>query len=95
VIEVQDETDRLPVACDVRWVHRGAAPPGGAELLGSTLDGLTAPVGAHAYLMGETRAMVTLRSIVEARGIAHDAIFVKGYWNLGRPDRLAGRAPTS
>jgi NADPH-dependent ferric siderophore reductase len=43
--------------------------------------------------MGETRAMVTLRVALERRGVAHEAIFVKGYWNLGRPDRLAGRAP--
>jgi NADPH-dependent ferric siderophore reductase len=93
VIEVQDAADQLPVAADVRWVHRGSAPAGGVDLLGNALDGLKAPVGAHAYLMGETRAMVALRSIVEARGVAHDAIFVKGYWNLGRPDRLAGRAP--
>jgi NADPH-dependent ferric siderophore reductase len=93
VIEVQDETDHLPVACDVRWVHRGSDPAGGAERLAATLAGLNAPDGAHAYLMGETRAMVALRPIVEARGVAHDAIFVKGYWNLGRPDRLAGRAP--
>jgi NADPH-dependent ferric siderophore reductase len=51
------------------------------------------PAGTHAYLMGESRAMVTLRGVVEGLGVAHDAIFVKGYWNLGRPDRLAGRAP--
>jgi len=31
--------------------------------------------------------------MLEARGIAHEAIFVKGYWNIGRPDRIAGRAP--
>jgi NADPH-dependent ferric siderophore reductase len=39
--------------------------------------------------------MVTLRTVVEQRGIAHDAIFVKGYWNIGRPDRIAGRAPAT
>jgi NADPH-dependent ferric siderophore reductase len=43
--------------------------------------------------MGETRAMVALRPVLAARGIAHDATFVKGYWNLGRPDRIAGRSP--
>jgi hypothetical protein len=37
--------------------------------------------------------MVALRPLVEGRGIAHDAVFVKGYWNRGRPDRLAGRRP--
>jgi NADPH-dependent ferric siderophore reductase len=93
VIEVQDETDELPVPADVRWVHRGETPAGGAEVLATTLDGLKAPAGAHAYLLGETRAMVALRTLLESHGIEHDAIFVKGYWNLGRPERLAGRAP--
>jgi NADPH-dependent ferric siderophore reductase len=93
VIEVQDRTDELPVPADVRWVHRGETPAGGAELLTAALDGLKPPPGAHGYLMGETRAMVALRAVLEDRGIEHDAIFVKGYWNLGRPDRLAGRAP--
>jgi hypothetical protein len=37
--------------------------------------------------------MVALRPVVEGRGIAHDAVFLKGYWNRGRPDRLAGRPP--
>jgi NADPH-dependent ferric siderophore reductase len=56
---------------------------------------LDIPAGTHGYLMGETRAMVALRAVLEDRGIAHDAIFVKGYWNVGRPDRLAGRAPSA
>lgn len=94
VIEVQDETDELPVLADVRWVHRGEAPAGSADLLYTALEGLKAPPGAQGYLMGETRAMVKLRTLLEAHGIGHDAIFVKGYWNVGRPDRLAGRAPS-
>lgn len=94
VIEVQDESDEVPLHADVRWVARGAVPAGGAELLTDAVRGLALPDGAgHGYLMGETRAMVALRTVFEERGIAHDAIFVKGYWNLGRPDRLAGRSP--
>jgi hypothetical protein len=34
-----------------------------------------------------------LRALVEAAGVEHENVFVKGYWNVGRPDRLAGRAP--
>jgi NADPH-dependent ferric siderophore reductase len=93
VIEVQDAADELPVSADVRWVHRASTPPGSAELLITALGELEIPAGARAYLMGETRAMVALRAHLESRGVEHDAIFVKGYWNLGRPDRLAGRAP--
>ena len=93
VIEVQDAGDEQPVdATATTWVHRGADAPGGAELLTRAVDALDLPDGAgHGYLMGETRAMVALRSVLESRGIAHESIFVKGYWNIGRPDRLAGR----
>jgi NADPH-dependent ferric siderophore reductase len=95
VIEVGGAEDELPVTTQTRWVHRGDNPPGTPDPLVAALDQLDIPANAHGYLMGETRAMVALRSALEARGVAHDAIFVKGYWNLGRPDRLAGRAPTS
>jgi NADPH-dependent ferric siderophore reductase len=86
VIEVGDETDELPVgARDTHWVHRRDVPAGGAELLTAAIGELPFPDGdGHGYLMGETRAMVALRTVLERRGIAHEAIFVKGYWNLGR-----------
>ena len=93
LIEVQDESDELPVPADVRWVPRRDESAGGAALLADALAGFEPPAGSRAYLLGETRAMVALRSLLEGRGVAHEAIFVKGYWNLGRPDRLAGRAP--
>jgi NADPH-dependent ferric siderophore reductase len=94
VIEVRDAGDELPVDADVSWVHRGATPPGTAQLLSAALEGVEIPAGARGYLMGETRAMVALRGVLEERGVAHEAIFVKGYWNIGRPDRLAGRRPS-
>ena len=93
LIEVTDAEDELPVAADVRWVHRGAAAAGSADLLAAAIAGLDIPADARGYLMGESRAMVALRAELEHRGVAHEAIFVKGYWNIGRPDRLAGRAP--
>jgi NADPH-dependent ferric siderophore reductase len=93
LIEVEDEADEVALQGDVTWVHRRGASPGTAELLSAALADRALPDGAgHAYLLGETRAMVELRAVVEDRGIAHDAVFVKGYWNRGRPDRLAGRA---
>jgi NADPH-dependent ferric siderophore reductase len=94
IIEVAGADDELPLAADVRWVHRGERPAGHAELLeGALADHPLPPGRGHGYLLGETRAMVALRARLEARGLPHEAIFVKGYWNLGRPDRLAGRAP--
>ena len=94
VIEVGEPADQLPVLADVRWVHRGEAAAGGSEWLAAALEALVVPADARAYLLGETRAMVALRALLERRGITHESIFVKGYWNLGRPDRIAGRAPT-
>ncbi len=94
VIEVRDSADELPVAADVRWVHRHNHPAGTPDLLVPAAERLRAPfTAARAYLLGETRSMVALRALFEQRGLPHDAIFVKGYWNIARPDRIAGRRP--
>jgi NADPH-dependent ferric siderophore reductase len=96
VIEVDGPDDELPVAAHTRWAHRAGAAAGTPALLAPAVDTLDLPGGAgHGYLLGETRTMVALRARLEERGLAHDAIFVKGYWNLGRPDRIAGRSPTA
>jgi NADPH-dependent ferric siderophore reductase len=96
VIEVRDGADELPMRADVSWLHRGAHPAGTPDLLVPAVESLPLPDGAgHGYLMGETRSMVALRAVLEARGVAHEAIFVKGYWNIARPDRVAGRRPES
>jgi NADPH-dependent ferric siderophore reductase len=94
VVEIEDEDDEVPMPAATTWVRRRGAPPGGPELLTAAVSAHPVPDGpGRAYLLGETRAMVALRALVEQRGLAHDAVFVKGYWNRGRPDRLAGRPP--
>ncbi len=40
VLEVREPSDELPVRADVRWVHRGDTPAGGAELLSSAVASL-------------------------------------------------------
>lgn len=97
VIEVADQTDELPVAAaDVRWVHRRDHPPGTPDLIVPAAREVDVPFAdTHAYLLGETRSMVALRALFEERGVPHDAIFLKGYWNIGRPDRIAGAAPST
>jgi NADPH-dependent ferric siderophore reductase len=95
VVEIDGPADEVPLpgGSAASWVHRGDAAPGDAALLAGVLRELELPADLRAYLLGETRAMVELRALLEGRGVAHDAIFVKGYWNRGRPDRLAGRPP--
>ena len=93
VVEVDGPADELPVAGDVRWVHREGGAPGTPDLLRAALREVPIPAGARGYLMGESRSMISLRADLEERGVEHDALFVKGYWNIGRPDRLAGRPP--
>jgi NADPH-dependent ferric siderophore reductase len=95
VIEVGDAGDELPVAADVRWVHRGEHPPGTPDLLLPEAERVTVPYDwAQYYLLGETRSMVALRALFEGRGALHDTIFLKGYWNIGRPDRIAVSTPS-
>jgi NADPH-dependent ferric siderophore reductase len=95
VIEVRDAADELDVPAEVCWVLRNGHPPGTPDLVVPAAARLDVPLPtARAYLMGETRSMVALRALFEARGVPHDAIFVKGYWNIARPDRIAGRRPT-
>jgi NADPH-dependent ferric siderophore reductase len=99
VIEVAGPADELPLPTGVatHWVHRGDAVAGTADFLLPVVQALDLGNAGdgRAYLMGETRSMVALRALLEAAGFAHDAIFVKGYWNIGRPDRIAGRTPGS
>jgi NADPH-dependent ferric siderophore reductase len=91
VLEVGDATDELPLCrpgggeLGTHWVHRGSALPGRPDLLAAALSRLPAQAGTgHGYLLGESRAMVALRPRLREHGLADAAIYLKGYWNLGR-----------
>jgi NADPH-dependent ferric siderophore reductase len=90
LIEVADPSDEVALTraageLSVRWLHRGGSAPGTADLLARAMDELRPPPGAgHAYLLGESRAMVQLRPHLEPHGIGTDRTFLKGYWNVGR-----------
>jgi NADPH-dependent ferric siderophore reductase len=93
VVEIATAADPLPIDAETHWVPRGATAAGGAELLTAALQTIGVATNARGYLLGETRAMVALRAVLESYGVDHDAIFVKGYWNLGRAvGRTAGSA---
>ena len=92
LIEVADSADEQPIeaAADVelRWLHRGAAEPGSAELLDDALAGVAVPASdRHLFLFGESRTVRRLRDAVMRRGVRLDEISAKGYWNLGRAAR--------
>jgi NADPH-dependent ferric siderophore reductase len=93
LVEVGDASDELPFAraageVSVQWIHRQGAAAGGAGLLAVAVASVGVPPGAgRAYLLGESRAVVALRAPATALGLAHDQVFVKGYWNLGVPGR--------
>jgi NADPH-dependent ferric siderophore reductase len=85
LLEVRDEKDELPVAAEAHWLHRGGAPPGGADLLGAAVEAFEPPPGiGHAYAMGESRVVSALRPGLHALGIPNEQLYVKGYWNVGR-----------
>jgi NADPH-dependent ferric siderophore reductase len=98
VLEVGGPTDEMPLdrvdgAFTTHWVHRLGAEPGHPELLAAELAQLAPPPGTgHAYLLGESRAMIALRPALSDQEIAHGDVYVKGYWNRGRISaRPAGR----
>jgi NADPH-dependent ferric siderophore reductase len=90
--EIADLAERYPLPSgitEVQWLPRDGRPAGLPDLLGSALDRLTLPAGAgYGYLLGESRAVVGLRDQLDRRGLARDAVYAKGYWNLNsRPTR--------
>jgi NADPH-dependent ferric siderophore reductase len=85
LLEVGDENDELPVAAEVRWLHRGGTRPGGLDLLAAAVDVFAPPPGTgHAYAMGESRVVAALRPRLHARGVPNGQLYLKGYWNVGR-----------
>ncbi len=93
LVEVGAVPDEIPMARDVQlhWLHRDRADPGPPGLLAQAIDQLKPPSGTgHAYLLGESRAVVALRPHVHAHGLTNEQMYVKGYWNLGRGSATSG-----
>ncbi len=90
--EISDDAERypLPAGVDVRWLARDGSPAGRPELFVQALDQLRPGAGVgYAYLLGESRAVVTVRDELGRRfGLGRTDMHAKGYWNLNsRPSR--------
>jgi NADPH-dependent ferric siderophore reductase len=94
LVEVGDASDEIGIERDrgelaIRWLHRGDVPPGTPVLLAAAIDELQTPPGTgRAYLLGESRAVVSLRAHLGAHGIGVGETYLKGYWNVGRIGRV-------
>jgi NADPH-dependent ferric siderophore reductase len=94
LVEVGDASDEIGIERDrgglaIRWLHRGDVPPGTPDLLAAAIDELQTPPGTgRAYLLGESRAVVSLRTHLGAHGIGVGETYLKGYWNVGRIGRV-------
>lgn len=89
--EIADDGERYPLPgnAEVRWLTRDGRPAGQAEPLIQALDGTTPGTGpGFGYLLGESRAIVTVRDALARLGLDRTAVYAKGYWNLNsRPTR--------
>jgi len=83
--EISDETERYPLPgnAEVRWLPRDGRPAGQPELLTAALEQVPPTDGpGYAYLLGESRAVVTVRQRLERLGLSRAQVYAKGYWNL-------------
>jgi len=82
-IASHDEHYPLPPHACVRWLPRGDRPAGFADLLAGSLDDVQPRKGTgYAYVLGESRAVVTLRDELSRFGLTRQDVYAKGYWNL-------------
>ena len=90
LVEVADAAEEqelpAPPGVDVRWLHRGATPPGESALLVDAVAGLTRPPGdVFAWVGAESAAVRAIRSDLRSRwGLSRAEHHAIGYWRRGR-----------
>jgi NADPH-dependent ferric siderophore reductase len=89
VLEIPDPEDEqdfsAPARTRISWLHRLGAQPGDPAALAAEAAEVELPPGnGHAYLLGEARAVLRLREVLAARGLAEDQMSPKAYWGRGR-----------
>ncbi|WHT16466.1 siderophore-interacting protein [Crossiella sp. CA-258035] len=91
-IEVADATEEIelsaPEGVEVRWLHRGALPPGTAGLLAPAVQQVSLPEGEriHVWVAGEAGEIKPLRRWVKELGLGKGEQDITGYWKRGEAD---------
>jgi NADPH-dependent ferric siderophore reductase len=76
-----------PAGVEVRWLHRGAIPPGESTLLADAVAALPRPGGddVFAWVAAESGAVRTIRADLRGRwGLGRAQHHAIAYWRLGR-----------
>jgi NADPH-dependent ferric siderophore reductase len=76
-----------PAGVTVRWLHRGAIPPGESTLLIDAVAGLDRPAGddVFAWVAAESAAVRAIRADLRGRwGLGRAQHHAIGYWRRGR-----------
>jgi len=88
VIEVADETDRLPLprSAELTWRYRGSAPAAASPGLAEAVRALDLPESPGvAYLAGEARTCQAIRLyLIRERGWPRRSVVVKPFWTPGK-----------
>ena len=89
--EIAEDSERYPLTSNaqVRWLTRDGRPAGTPDLMLDALEQVRPGAGpGYAYLLGESRAIVTVRDELARLGLSRSEIYAKGYWNPNsRPTR--------
>ena len=90
LVEVADAAEEQevpgPPGVELRWLHRGATPPGESTLLAEAVAGLPRPDGdVFAWVGAESAAVRAIRSDLRSRwGLSRAEHHAIGYWRRGR-----------
>ncbi len=98
VVEVpgpDDEQELLaPARTRLTWLHRLDRPAGDpAALVAEAREVELAPGSGQAYVFGEARAVLAVREVLSARGLADGQAAAKAYWGRGRANAGHGEPP--
>jgi NADPH-dependent ferric siderophore reductase len=91
LVEVADAAEEqalaAPAGVAVRWLHRGAVPPGESTLLADAVAALDRPddTDLFAWVAAESAAVRTIRADLRTRwGLGRAQHHAIGYWRRGR-----------